>query len=449
MQCPNCNQPVRDVERFCRYCGTNLGEVKQAAPTFAQDEAPATPVLIQEWPPIFLEIDQTPQREENEELQGSACSLCGAVLWEGIKFCNACGAALEQLAVEPEPLAEPLHLPSATNKNNSDEREAILMEFCRKCGAQLEDGMKFCGTCGHPTNLSTPAVQVYRPQVLGNANVAAWDQRRLTVDFHPEPGETLVSAHIREYASTLGQFSGYKYFDGLATDILVSPNGYIGIYYPWRPAVQKGFLQLEAPEQEEHLEVFHISQISRVALDVQEETQMKQKKGLGGAVVGGVLGGATGAVIGSAVTGGKIKQTTKLKGIDLVLDVKDFDNPRRVFKLWDGDWTWRPASDAVDERFKALKNAYTQRGDKQRFKDNYGAYRINPIMTRDDRVALAESLESTISQMLSAYTVAGAASASQPAPSVADELAKFKALLDCGALTQQEFDEKKRQLLGL
>ncbi len=31
----------------------------------------------------------------------------------------------------------------------------------------------------------------------------------------------------------------------------------------------------------------------------------------------------------------------------------------------------------------------------------------------------------------------------------ADELMKYKALLDQGVLTQQEFDEKKRQILGL
>lgn len=49
------------------------------------------------------------------------------------------------------------------------------------------------------------------------------------------------------------------------------------------------------------------------------------------------------------------------------------------------------------------------------------------------------------------------APASAPAPSVvqniqqssADELAKFKALLDNGTITQEEFDAKKKQLLGL
>lgn len=41
-----------------------------------------------------------------------------------------------------------------------------------------------------------------------------------------------------------------------------------------------------------------------------------------------------------------------------------------------------------------------------------------------------------------------AAAAAAPA-SVADELKKFKELLDMGILTQEEFDAKKRQLLGL
>ena len=38
---------------------------------------------------------------------------------------------------------------------------------------------------------------------------------------------------------------------------------------------------------------------------------------------------------------------------------------------------------------------------------------------------------------------------STPAPSTADELKKFKELLDMGIITQEEFDAKKKQLLGL
>ena len=40
-----------------------------------------------------------------------------------------------------------------------------------------------------------------------------------------------------------------------------------------------------------------------------------------------------------------------------------------------------------------------------------------------------------------------AAPAAEPA-SVADELLKFKQLLDMGAITQEEFDAQKKQLLG-
>ena len=37
----------------------------------------------------------------------------------------------------------------------------------------------------------------------------------------------------------------------------------------------------------------------------------------------------------------------------------------------------------------------------------------------------------------------------QPPISAADELKKFKELLDMGIITQEEFDAKKKELLGL
>jgi predicted Zn-dependent peptidase len=37
---------------------------------------------------------------------------------------------------------------------------------------------------------------------------------------------------------------------------------------------------------------------------------------------------------------------------------------------------------------------------------------------------------------------------SNSSSSVADELKKFKELLDAGVLTQQEFDKKKKELIG-
>jgi len=49
------------------------------------------------------------------------------------------------------------------------------------------------------------------------------------------------------------------------------------------------------------------------------------------------------------------------------------------------------------------------------------------------------------------YQLETAAAKTAPAPAVsaADELKKFKELLDMGIITQEEFDAKKKQLLGL
>lgn len=38
---------------------------------------------------------------------------------------------------------------------------------------------------------------------------------------------------------------------------------------------------------------------------------------------------------------------------------------------------------------------------------------------------------------------------SRPSVNVADEIKKFKELLDLGAITQEEFDMQKKKLLGL
>jgi predicted Zn-dependent peptidase len=51
--------------------------------------------------------------------------------------------------------------------------------------------------------------------------------------------------------------------------------------------------------------------------------------------------------------------------------------------------------------------------------------------------------------MLAAQKQSETAAASAPQLSSADELAKYKGLLDSGVITQEEFDAKKKQLLGL
>ena len=63
--------------------------------------------------------------------------------------------------------------------------------------------------------------------------------------------------------------------------------------------------------------------------------------------------------------------------------------------------------------------------------------------------AVMEELYSTLSQLYNAQQQSEAVAAYAPQLSAADELAKFKGLLDSGVITQEEFDAKKRQLLDL
>ena len=61
---------------------------------------------------------------------------------------------------------------------------------------------------------------------------------------------------------------------------------------------------------------------------------------------------------------------------------------------------------------------------------------------------VAESINNTIHDVLfSLKQQKRNVAQERPASSVADELLKFKNLLDMGVITQEEFDKKKRELL--
>lgn len=68
-------------------------------------------------------------------------------------------------------------------------------------------------------------------------------------------------------------------------------------------------------------------------------------------------------------------------------------------------------------------------------------------------IANRDELYNTISSLLierqSPKNAPAVASQPQPVVSTADELKKYKELLDSGIITQEEFDAKKKQLLGL
>ena len=87
-----------------------------------------------------------------------------------------------------------------------------------------------------------------------------------------------------------------------------------------------------------------------------------------------------------------------------------------------------------------------------------GAFKSITISTSSGRISFSairnrNEIHEIVSKLLverqkqSAIPVAP--TATSPLASSADELKKYKELLDCGIITQEEFDAKKKQLLGL
>lgn len=136
-----------------------------------------------------------------------------------------------------------------------------------------------------------------------------------------------------------------------------------------------------------------------------------KKGGLGRAVVGGALFGKTGAMVG-AVTG-KSKGTSQ--------SVVNNVSVRVQLKGGIGSETIKLISSQVQASSDAYKNAIEQ----------------------------AKNIASAIESMINAVAVDTAPPALPENPDVHDEIRKYKALLDDGIITQDDFDAKKKQLLGI
>lgn len=80
--------------------------------------------------PLFNEISEILKKYEKQEL---VCASCGAELEEGVRFCDACGAPVVQQKEEPQIPLEP------------------VQKICSNCGNILRPTAKFCGACGMPT----------------------------------------------------------------------------------------------------------------------------------------------------------------------------------------------------------------------------------------------------------------------------------------------------------
>lgn len=158
-------------------------------------------------------------------------------------------------------------------------------------------------------------------------------------------------------------------------------------------------------------DIFEFSNL--LSYELLEDGQSITKGGLGRAVAGGILFGGIGAIVGG-VTGGK-----KSKGICNSMKLR-----------------------------VTLKNAHTD--------TTYITFIASETKTKSFIYQTAQSnAQSCISALEIIADLNKAENTSTPVVeensgiSAADEILKFKQLLDTGVITQEEFDAKKSQLLGL
>ena len=158
-------------------------------------------------------------------------------------------------------------------------------------------------------------------------------------------------------------------------------------------------------------DLFHFDDL--LDYKIVEDGGTESKGGLGSAVVGGALFGGAGAIVGSNV-GKKVKSTvTKM---DVVIQVSypyisQVEIPLIIQPVERNSLSYKAVCDTANKITSLLDNKLKNK-------------------TPDEPVVQQPS----------------------PAPAVtsaADELLKYKNLLDIGAITQEEYDKKKSQLLGL
>lgn len=142
-----------------------------------------------------------------------------------------------------------------------------------------------------------------------------------------------------------------------------------------------------------------------IEYELLEDGESVTKGGLGRAVAGGILFGGVGAVVGGVT--GKRKTKTTVNSLKIKITVNDINNPNIYIELMQ-----MPAK----TNNPLYKEAY-------------------------------ETAQEILSSLSIAQNKVAEQTANTQSSSNADEIMKYKQLLDAGAITQEEFDIKKKELL--
>lgn len=165
--CAQCKLDIPDSSKFCRSCGGNLSEAQTVIEIGSRCKNCGAGVQAnwkncgrcghptQAAPPTVKMVPEP------------TCSGCGMRLGEGVKFCLGCGKAVA--VAENDQSATP-----ASEKDHGAKLATTIIErvvvpdihfppqadvTCRKCGATVRAGLKFCERCGAPTTLQGTGIQ--------------------------------------------------------------------------------------------------------------------------------------------------------------------------------------------------------------------------------------------------------------------------------------------------
>ena len=152
-QCPKCGNTLAMPTKFCNKCGFKIENVVPAPniPIPAiQSVSPVNPV--------------TPAMSVPAASNTNSCPKCGAPITGNLKFCTMCGEKLQLFSADANPLPTQ---PDSSSNNGTEKSPQIDMSgqpipavlpqtnetvTCKKCGAVIRDGLKFCTACGTKIN---------------------------------------------------------------------------------------------------------------------------------------------------------------------------------------------------------------------------------------------------------------------------------------------------------
>lgn len=77
------------------------------------------------------------------------CEKCGKILDEGVKFCPSCGTEVK-----------------------TEEKEELLDPICKKCGTILSDDVKFCPNCGTSRKSKKESLEITEDDIKEHKNLA-------------------------------------------------------------------------------------------------------------------------------------------------------------------------------------------------------------------------------------------------------------------------------------